>query len=125
RPAAALGVELEARDRAALDRGDDRGAVLDLGDGDRLVRGTTEGVREVDVLAIEAQEQLGLAVQAQAVPTHVRDVRAAEPANRAAQHAETAAPLLAVLEEKLHPEADSEHGAAGFDALTEGVGQAA
>ena len=49
--------------RAALDRGDDRAAVVDLGDGDRLAGRAAERVREVDVLAVEAVEERGRAGQ--------------------------------------------------------------
>ena len=39
--AAALGMELDARERAALDRGDDRAVVIDLGDDDSSSAGST------------------------------------------------------------------------------------
>ena len=50
-------MELDARDGAALDGGDDRALVLDLGDDAAVGRLAGKGVREVDVCAVEAFEE--------------------------------------------------------------------
>ena len=54
-------MELDARQRAGLDRGHERSVVLDLGDADWADRLDRVAVREVDVGAVEAVQQLGQA----------------------------------------------------------------
>src|ERR1700752_2528353 len=101
-------MELDARQRAGLDRGHERSVVLDLGDADWANRLDREAMGEVDVGAVEAVEKLGRTRERKRVPAHVGHPARADAAHLSLEQAQPGAALLALLEQELHADADPE-----------------
>src|SRR5439155_10797869 len=116
-------MELDARDAAALDRGDDGAVVIDRGGRDGLLGHARVAVRKVDVGGLEPCEDPAPVDDLEAVPAHVRNPPRAQSLDPACEQLEPAAALLALAEEKLESDADAEERPACFDALAEGGGE--
>src|SRR5262249_18246773 len=86
--------------------------------------GAGERVGEIDVAAVETVEQDAPTDQTERVPAHVRDAPRAESLDAAGEEAEPGAALFALLEQKLHAEADAEHRSSGGGSVAQGIGQA-
>ena len=74
---------------------------------------------EVDVRAVETVEDARRPGERELVPAHVRHGRRVELANTAGEQTQALAPLVALLEEDLEPDADAEHRPAGIDAVAQ------
>src|SRR5437868_1555887 len=118
-------MELDTGDRPALDRGDDGTLVVDLRDRNRLFRDARIAVREVDVGPVEPVEDPAGPFRLEPVPAHVRYPARPETLDPPAQNTEPPASLLAVFEEQLKADADSEQGSSRRRPLAQSIGEAA
>src|SRR5262245_23761859 len=109
-------MELDAREGAALDGGDNRPVMLRLGGDKRAIDGLARvRMGKVDVRAVETASDAAAVHDSELVPAHVRDAARFEPAHRSGEDPQAEAALLALLEEELHADADPEHGPVSRD----------
>ena len=89
-------MELDAGERAVLDRGDDRAAVVDPRNDELVVVGLHGvAVGEVHVGAVETVEDAGRPRARELVPAHVRHGACSQPAHAAAEQSQAFAAFLA------------------------------
>src|SRR5918994_389972 len=101
-------MELDAGERAGLDRRDERAVVVDFGDTGGSRGFGRVAVCEVDIPPVEPVEEPRGTGDPERVPAHVGNPAGAQAPDRAGQQPEPATALLALLEQELHAHADPE-----------------
>jgi len=114
-------MKLNTGQSAALDSRHEPAAMLDHGA--RVFVGGFHriAVREVDVLTVEAVEDGELALELKRVPAHMGHRSRLQANNRPTEKPEAGASLLALLEEHLEPDADTEYRPSKLDAFPKRV----
>src|SRR5437899_3399572 len=104
-------MELDSRERPLLEGRDDQPAVLDLRR-NRIGRRAVDGVavREVDVLSVEAVQQLRPTGHSERVPAHMRHPTGLKTADSRRNELEPPTALVALAAQELHADADAEDG---------------